>query len=62
MGVMKRRRLDAAAHGPLDEANLPPGFVIAKHDENGLMLHWSDWRLVPSSTSPNECPTAPRAT
>lgn len=23
----------------------PPGFHLVKHDENGLLLHWSDWQI-----------------
>jgi len=28
---------------------VPKGYVLRKHDDNGLLLHWRDWWLEPVS-------------
>lgn len=50
---MKRRAAQQRVGKPDGPTNpwlkrdVPHGYVLVKCDASGLLLHWSEWRLVP---------------
>lgn len=42
----------SASLNPWLTREIPEGFALLKTDEEGLLLHWSDWRIVPLNAVP----------